>query len=106
LPGADCPVASFSEASVNAELVSLDTGGGGPEGEPVGLPAGHTLASGHSVVFGERILGLWEAALSAIMNLRLGNLLQAGGRKVNCLMSILQTAKGRAERKCSSGEGE
>jgi hypothetical protein len=36
-------VGSFSEASFKAELVSLDTGGGGPEGEPVGVPAEVTL---------------------------------------------------------------
>ena len=38
------------------------------------------------------------------MNLRRGNRLQGGGRKANCLMSILQTAKWRAERETSSDE--
>jgi hypothetical protein len=39
LPGADRPEGSFAEASFNTELVSMDTGGGGPEGEPVGVLA-------------------------------------------------------------------
>src|SRR3954454_20742227 len=48
LPGTDWPIGSFCEASLNAELVSSDTGGGGPEGEPVGVAAGGTLAEANA----------------------------------------------------------
>lgn len=70
-------------------MVSFDKGGGGPDGEPVGVPASCCQYTELRICT-KHLLGLCEAALRAIV--RRGSLLQTGGRAVRVLNSILNIA--------------
>ena len=64
-PAAFWPVESLLASSFSAADVSLDTGGGGPETDPVGSPAILSVSYLRiSIVL--NALGLWDAALSAM----------------------------------------